>query len=243
VAARAAAAAQLEALQREAQEASGHLAQLARAREAAEEAAQQARHDARLAQGEAAAAQVPREGGRGARGTSRHGRAALAAAAQSRRHCHPASPLKSPRLPASPPPRLPASLLACFPASPRAIHKEHLAQLRASVAEARARGEAGAEAAKQLACQLEEARGQLRAARSEAAEAVAEAEDARKECGRVLRELAGVHQVRRRGGRAAAMCACVSGAAGGLSLRAQGTSGCTCTCQRADARAACAALP
>lgn len=55
--------------------------------------------------------------------------------------------------------------------------------------------EAQSEDSRLLGRQLEEAREELRTVRQAAEEAVAEAEDARKECGRVLRELAAVHEV------------------------------------------------
>jgi hypothetical protein len=56
--------------------------------------------------------------------------------------------------------------------------------------------EAQNQALADLGRQLEEAREKLRGVRREAEEAVAEAEDARSECGRVLRELSSVHEVR-----------------------------------------------
>jgi chromosome segregation ATPase len=80
----------------------------------------------------------------------------------------------------------------CQPIEPS---QDRLAQLQASIADGRQRLEAQAAGSAAAARQLEEAREGLRSARSGAEEAVAEAEDARNECGRVLRELASVHEV------------------------------------------------
>lgn len=76
-----------------------------------------------------------------------------------------------------------------------AAAQDLLAQLQASISETRTRMDEQAQGCGELGRQLQEGREQLRRARQEAEEAVAEAEDARKECGRVLRELAGVHEV------------------------------------------------
>jgi hypothetical protein len=168
-----AAAARLEAAEQEARKGAAKLAELARAQEAAEEEAQQARHALRLTQGEAAAAQVRPPG-------------VAVGCSCSRRRLRRAQPGNHPS------DRL---LIDSAPARPHSPPQEHLAQLKGSLSEAKARLEAQFEASKDLASQLEDARERLRGARAEAEEAVAEAEDARSECGRVLRELAGVHQV------------------------------------------------